>query len=189
MIVSGATVKLRKIALALKCCMSIWGTFVPNEASKRPGTKKSRTGCPKQAPKAFRNQKVTCCLSQTSPQGTQEPKVSYFLSQTSPESIQEPKNLVPFIPNEASKCPGTKKSRTGRPKQAPKALRNQKITCCLSQTSPKSRTSYPNQALKAFMSQKVSYRLFQTMPQSAQEAKSLVLVVPNKPPRHLGTKK
>jgi hypothetical protein len=53
----------------------------------------------------------------------------------------------------------------------------------------KSRTSYPKQALKAFRSQKVSYRLFQTRPQSAQEPKSLVLAVPNKPPRHPGTKK
>jgi hypothetical protein len=145
------------IALALKCSMSIWGTFVPNEASKRPGTKKSRTGCPKQAPKAYSGTKKSraACHKQAL-KAHRNQKVSYFLSQTSPESIQEPKHLVPFIPNEASKCPGTKKSRTGRPKQAPKALRNQKITCCLSQTSP----------------------------QGTQEAQSLVLPIPTKPSRH-----
>ena len=87
---------------------------VPNKPPRHSGSKKSRDACHKQALKTPRNQKV-----------------SYFLSQTSPQGIPEPKSLVPLVPNTASKRPGTKKSRTGCPKQAPKAPRNQKVTRCL----------------------------------------------------------
>ena len=84
---------------------------VPNKLPRHSGTKRSRVACHKQALKEPRKHRV-----------------SYFLSQPSPQGIHEPKSLVPFVPDDASKRPGSKQSRTGCPKQAPKALRNQKVT-------------------------------------------------------------